>query len=86
MVDFVVSVSYIFDILSLIVSNSFNSFLFGGILTLFHFFPSAGHGPLSWNELLSSWGINVFVLGYLIVVLYIKIEDSHKDSEGGDGN
>ena len=71
---------------TLLKSVMISAFLFGGILTLFHFFPSAGHGPLSWNELLSSWGINVFVLGYLIVVLYIKIEDSHKDSEGGNGN
>ena len=55
--------------------------ILGANLTLLHFFPSLGHGPLSWKELLSGWYLYIFPAFCSIILFYVLIEDSNNDPD-----
>ena len=48
------------------------------LLLLFHLFPSGGHPPLSWNEILNMWHIWIVILIVFIVATYFETEDDRK--------
>lgn len=51
---------------------------------LLHFFPSMGHDPLSWTELLDYSWMSILWLCISWGYFYAKIKDSHKDKDGGN--
>jgi drug/metabolite transporter (DMT)-like permease len=66
---------------SLLKSVLITLLILGVILTLLHFFPSLGHGPLSWKELLSGWYLYIFPTLCSIILFYVLIEDSNEDPD-----
>ena len=69
---------------SLLKSELITLLLIGAILTSLHFFPSLGHGPLSWKELLSGWYLYILPTFCSIILFYIQIEDSKEDPDEED--
>ena len=51
------------------------------ILVLLHFFPSKGHGPLSWAEIFGYWPLWVVWLPLVVVYTYIKFGDDWGDKD-----
>ena len=65
---------------SLLKSVLITLLILGVILTLLHFFPSLGHGPLSWKELISSWYLYIFPT-LCSIIIYVQMEDSNEDPD-----
>jgi hypothetical protein len=65
--------------ISLIKSVLISIILLSAILTCLHFFPSLGHGPLSWKMLLDGWYLYILPMCCSIIYFYGKTEDSNDD-------
>ena len=65
--------------ISLIKSVLISIIILSANLTLLHFFPSLGHGPLSWKTLLDGWYLYILPMCISIIYFYGKAEDSNDD-------
>ena len=50
-------------------------------LLYMHQFPSLGHPPASWRELLGMWSYLLIYFVVFCIVAYIKIEDSKERND-----